>query len=125
MRRLWVERDIEAPAAVVWDLLTDTACWAAWGPSVRGAELDGGVLVPGATGTVETVGGVTLSFVITSVVEGSSWSWDVEGVAATDHRVLPLGDDRCRAGFGVPWLVAPYGAVCALALRRLDALATG
>lgn len=120
-----MERNIDASAAVVWQLLTDTRCWPSWGPSVRAVEIDGGTVRPGSAGTVETVGGVTLPFVITDVVEGHSWSWEVVGFGATDHRVVPLGDDRCRAGFGVPWLVAPYVAVCALALRRLDTLATG
>jgi len=124
MRRIWVERTIDAPAESVWHLLASTDHWPAWGPSVRGAAIDGGDLVPGATGQVETVAGVSLSFEITEVVQGSSWSWNVAGVGATGHRVVPLAGGRCRAGFGVPWIAAPYAAVCAIALHRLDELAT-
>ncbi len=123
MRRIWVDRTIEAPADVVWRLLTTTQYWPAWGPSVRNAMLDGDEFGPGATGTVETVAGLTVRFEITTVVEGRHWSWNVAGIGATEHRVEPLDATRCRAGFGVPWVAAPYTAVCTIALRRLDALA--
>lgn len=123
MRNVWVERTIDVPAPVVWRLLTEVEHWAEWGPSIRGAAIDGGRLRPGATGTITTVGGLTLPFEITSFVEGRSWGWDVAGIGATDHRVEVLDAGRCRAGFGVPRVVAPYTIVCHAALRRLDALA--
>lgn len=123
MRRVWAECTIDAPAAAVWRLLTDVAHWPAWGPSVRRASIDGGRMRGGATGSVTTVGGLTLRFEITSFVDGVSWAWDVAGIGATDHRVEPLGDRHCRAGFGVPWAVAPYAVICHAALRRLEALA--
>ncbi|MFN3216539.1 MAG: hypothetical protein ACE367_08600 [Acidimicrobiales bacterium] len=52
-------------------------------------------------------------------------SWKVAGVPATSHAVEALGDDRCRAGFGVPVAAAPYLAVCALALRRIERIVAG
>jgi uncharacterized protein YndB with AHSA1/START domain len=127
MRLLWTWREIDAPAAVVWRVLTDLDQWPAWGPSVRAATLDGGGggLVAGSTGTVTTLVGVDLPFEITDVVEGRSWSWKVAGVAATSHVVEALAADRCRSGFGVPLPAAPYLAVCALALRRIERLAGG
>jgi uncharacterized protein YndB with AHSA1/START domain len=133
MRLLWTWREIDAPAAVVWRVLTDLDQWPDWGPSVRAAAFDsddvdrghGGGLVTGATGRVTTLVGVDLPFEITEVVEGRSWSWKVAGVAATSHAVEALGDDRCRAGFGVPMAAAPYLGVCALALRRIERLAGG
>jgi hypothetical protein len=144
MRLLWTWREIDAPAAVVWRVLTDLEQWPAWGPSVRAATLDGpvdgpvddggggrgerglgsgGDLVAGATGTVTTLVGLDLPFEITEVIEGRSWSWKVAGVPATSHAVEALDDDRCRAGFGVPVVAAPYLAVCALALRRIERIA--
>ena len=90
-----------------------------------GAVIDGGEFGPGATGRVETVAGLTLPFEITTVVDGRHWSWDVAGIGATEHRVEALDAARCRAGFGVPWIAAPYAAICRIALGRLDALATG
>lgn len=125
MRLLWVTGEVEAPAAVVWDLLTDPARWPSWGPSVRSAVVDGGVLRGGATGSVRTVLGVTVPFEVTAFEAGRRWAWKVGGVEATDHRVEPLGPGRCRVGFGVPWAAAPYLGVCRLAIGRLRRSATG
>jgi uncharacterized protein YndB with AHSA1/START domain len=122
MRRLWTSRAIDAPAGTVWELLVDPARWPAWGPTVRGAELDG-ALALGARGRVQTALGVWLPFEVTRFEDGRAWSWAVAGVPATDHTVDPLDGGRCRAGFGVPWVAAPYLGVCAVALARIDALA--
>ena len=92
-------REVAAPAAVVWDLLVDTLRWPSWGPTVAGAEIrSGGVgtrVGPGATGTVWTTLGPTLPFRITDFVAGERWAW-----------------------------APPYLVVCALALRRIEHLAT-
>ena len=125
MRRLWVRRDIDAPATVLWELLVHPERWPTWGPSVRRAVLDGPDLQLGCQGLVTTVGGLRVPFEITAYVRGARWAWTVAGVPATDHTVEPLGPDRCRVAFGAPWVAAPYLAVCLLALSRLDGLATG
>ena len=117
-----------APAAVAWDLLIDTARWPAWGPTVAGAEVrtggDGTRIGPGATGRVRTPVGLHLPFEVTDFDPGRRWAWAVGGVPATAHRVEPLADDRCRVTFEVPRWAPPYLAVCALALRRIERLAT-
>lgn len=123
MRRIWTDRVIEAPATVLWDLLTDLEQWPAWGPSLRSAVLDGR-FEAGATGRLQPVVGPTLPFEITDVRPGAGWAWRVSGFDATDHRVEPVGDDRCCVGFGVPPYLAPYLVVCAVALRRLETMAT-
>lgn len=123
VRVCWVTREIDASADIVWRLLVDTDVWPSWGPSVSAVTLDDDELRIGSTGTVQTVVGLRLPFEITAFEPGSSWSWSVAGIAATDHRVEPLGDDRCLAAFGAPWLAAPYLAVCRRALKRLDELA--
>lgn len=124
VRRLWVTREIEAPAHILWNQLVTPELWPAWGPSVRRATLDDGRLRLGATGTVTSVIGAELRFEVTTYEEGSRWAWSVIGLPATDHAVDAIGSDRCRVGFGVPWLAAPYLAVCRSALRRLDELST-
>ena len=124
MRRLWVAAEIDAPAARVWDLLVDPDAWPRWGPSVRRATVEGGTLAVGARGKVVSAVGVALDFEVTTFEPGVRWAWKVGGIDATDHRVEPLGPDRCRAGFGVPWPAAPYLAVCRIALARLERLAT-
>ncbi len=123
MRSIWVHRDIAAPAERAWELLSEPDRWSAWGPSVRGAALHGERLERGATGTVTTAVGIDLDFEITRFEPGRAWSWKVAGVPATDHRVEPLGPDRCRVGFGVPWPALPYLAICRLALARIETLA--
>ncbi len=123
MRRRWVSREIEAPAEAVWELLVDLDRWPDWGPTVRAATLDGPALALHRQGRVQTAAGPWLPFRITDFEEGRAWSWAVAGIPATEHRVDPLGPHRCRAQFGAPWAAAPYLAVCAVALRRLDALA--
>lgn len=124
MRRLWIHRTVDVPALAAWDLLTDLDYWPHWGPSLRAASLDEGRFEAGATGVLTPLVGPDLSFEITAVETGVRWAWKVAGIEATDHTVEPLGADRCRVGFSVPWPVAPYLAVCGLALRRLDELAT-
>jgi hypothetical protein len=107
-----------APAAAVWELLTDVGRWPEWGPSVRGAELDTACFSEGSTGRVRAVAGLSLPFRVTEFREGRSWSWTVAGIGATGHFVVPEGDG-CRVTFTVPWWAPAYLPVCAAALRRI------
>jgi uncharacterized protein YndB with AHSA1/START domain len=118
-----VSREIASPPEVVWRLLTHVDEWPRWGPTVAGGEVPGGVIGPGARGTVRTVLGVSLPFEVTDFVPGRSWAWSVAGVPATEHRVVPTAGG-CRVAFDVPWWAAGYVVVCALALRRIERLAT-
>lgn len=70
-----------------------------------------------------TVTGMTLSFEVTVFDPGRQWSWTVAGVPATGHRVDPT-PGGCRVCFDVPWWAWPYLSVCAVALGRIDRLAT-
>jgi hypothetical protein len=124
VKQRWVNAEIDAPAATVWGLLVDLDAWPRWGPSVRRASVDGGVLAAGARGKVVTSLGVSLSFEVTAFEPGVGWAWKVGGIDATDHRVEPLGADRCRVGFGVGWPATPYLGVCRIAIGRLARLAT-
>jgi hypothetical protein len=119
----WTTKEIEAPADAVWDVLVDLDAWPEWGPSVRSATVEGGVLTAGARGTVRTAVGATLPFEVTTFEPGHRWAWKVGGIDATDHRVEPLGPDRCRLGFGVAWPAAAYLGVCRIALGRIERLA--
>ena len=124
MKKLWVSRIIDAPPTALWELLTEPQYWPEWGPTVRGAEVNGDRLQMGPRGTVTTVAGVDLAFEVTTYDEGARWAWKVAGIPATDHTVEPVGPDSCRVSFGVPWPVAPYLAVCRLALERLEKMAS-
>lgn len=120
---LSVSREVAAPAEVVWELLTRVEAWPQWGPTVASASVPSGVVTAGARGTVRTVVGVSLPFEVTELEAGRSWAWSVGGVRATDHHVRPTSDG-CVVTFGVPWWAPGYLAVCAVALGRLDRLAT-
>lgn len=123
---MWVTRDVDAPAQAAWALLVDVRRWPEWGPTVSAAELDDGShrIAAGSTGRVHPPVGPSIPFAVTELVDGRSWSWRVAGVPATAHRVEVLGPERCRVGMQVPWWATPYAAVCAVALRRIERLAT-
>lgn len=123
---LTVDRDIAAAPAAVWRLLVDLDAWPKWGPTISGGRLDAPYTELGlhVTGTVQTSLLVSAPFVVTEFEAGRSWAWRVAGVPATRHRVEPRGDGA-RAFMDVPWWAAPYATVCAIALRRIDAMLTG
>ncbi len=123
MTTAWTRAAIDAPAPVLWELLTDVERWPDWGPTVAGAELDSERLGPGATGTLTTPVGLRLPFEITTYEEASRWSWKVAGMQATDHEVVATGPTSCRVGFGIPRYARLYLAVCRMALKRLEAIA--
>jgi len=108
-----------APASAAWELLTDTARWSQWGPSVSRVESAEQQIGPGSTGRIQTIIGVWLPFRVTGFAAGHRWDWEVAGIPATGHRVEPLGPDRCRVVFEVPLLAAPYLPICRLAAGRI------
>ena len=122
-----VSRRVAAPAEDVWALLTDTEKWSAWGPSITGVEpavgRASGGLAAGSRGKVRTVLGAALTYTVTAFEPGRYWSWSVAGIPATGHRVIPQ-DGGCLVTFTVPWWAPAYLPVCALALRRIERLAT-
>jgi uncharacterized protein YndB with AHSA1/START domain len=122
---LTIDRIIEAPPSAVWRLLIDLDAWPRWGPPIRRAELDGPQesLELHATGTVYTWLPVGLPFVITEFEPQRSWAWSVAGIEATRHQVEPV-DGGARASIAVPWWSAAYLSVCAVALRRIERMAT-
>ncbi len=122
---LEVHRVIEAPAGVVWDLLTDTSRWAEWGPSIRAVDCPDRFIRKGTRGRVETLPGAWVPFVITEFRPGYFWSWKVFGLSATGHRVDPLPPGRCSLVFAVPPVAAPYLTVCRIAMVRIERLALG
>lgn len=122
---LSVDRVIRASPAAVWSVLTDLNRWPEWGPTVSGAKLlDGDELGLGERGKVWTPVGVPLPFTITEFEPGRSWSWQVAGVPATRHSVVPH-DRGARASMAAPVWAGAYLPVLAIALRRIDRMVTG
>lgn len=126
-RRLVVSRVVDAPAADVWDVLTDTTQWSTWGPSVAAVDCAERYIAEGTTGHVRLAGvGLWVSFEVDSYVdtgEKKRWTWTVAGLPATGHGVDPLGE-QCRVRFEVPVLAAGYIPVCRRALDAIAALVT-
>ena len=110
---------IEAPAAAAWNLLIDTRRWPEWGPSVSAVSCGERYIASGSSGWVTTVVGLKLPFRITEFTPGFSWAWKVSGIQATSHRIEPVGADRCRLIFWVPFWAAPYLGICRLAEERI------
>ncbi|MCW2520506.1 MAG: Polyketide cyclase / dehydrase and lipid transport [Mycobacterium sp.] len=121
---LTTARTIAAAPEAAWHVLTDLDAWPRWGPTVQRAELsDPGALRLGSRGKVWTPVGVALPFEVTEFDDGHAWAWKVAGVPATRHAVTPA-PGGCRVSFGVPIWAPVYLTVCAIALKRIEDLAT-
>ncbi|GAA0463029.1 SRPBCC family protein [Halococcus dombrowskii] len=131
-RRLLVSRPIDAPADIVWSILTDTDRWPEWGPSIAAVDCPDRFIHEGSHGHVETVGpgallpslsnsGLRVPFRVTSCAD-RRWTWRVAGVPATGHRVEPVGEN-CRTAFEIPLPAAAYAPVCRRALIEIERLA--
>lgn len=121
MPSLDVAGTFAVPVSAAWQLLTDTRRWPEWGPTIRAVDADPPVICAGSRGRLQTIAGPWVPFEVTTLVEGQRWDWRVAGVPATGHRVEATATG-VRVVFEVPVLVAPYAAVCRLALRRLERL---
>ncbi|MFC7077608.1 SRPBCC family protein [Haloarcula halophila] len=119
-RRIVVRRDVDAPADTVWDVLTDTEQWHAWGPSVSDVECDDQYIDAGTTGRVRVADAAWFPFEVTSC-ESYRWTWTVARLNATGHRVEP-GPSGTVVAFEIPPLAAGYVPVCARACARIGEL---
>lgn len=119
---LEVGQVINAAAGEVWELITDTARWPEWGPSVRAVDCEERYIRSGSRGRVQTSLGPWVSFQITEFQQERYWSWRVAGLPATGHRIRPLDECRSFLIFEVPVAASPYAVVCKLALSRISSL---
>ena len=118
-----IARTIDAPAHILWDLLTDTQAWPVWGPTVAGAQCATRHIESGSQGTVKTAVGLSLPFEVTTFEPLYRWNWRVAGVHATGHRLVHLSEHQTRVIIEIPWIAAPYALVCKVALERLERMA--
>ena len=114
-----VSRYFRRPCSDIWELITDTATWPQWGPSVTAVECKDRFIQKGTMGKVRTAAGIWLPFTITRYEEGRFWSWKVAGIPATGHRVEPQDDGLCQLTFEVHIIAAPYAYICRIALERI------
>ena len=115
-----------APADEVWDRYRDTRRWPQWSPQIRSVQTSGGhLVVPGLTGSVRSVAGVSARFEVEQVdLASRTWSWRVRfGPVrlALSHGVTARGNGSST------WLelrgplpvLAGYAPLAYLALRNL------
>lgn len=113
--------DIDAPAAVVWDVFSDVERWPEWTASVtRLTALDGPGLAVGKRFEIKQPRMPKLVWEVTEVDPGVAWTWvqrSPGGLALASHDITPLPDGRAR----VHQLIdqrGPVGAFVGLLMRR-------
>jgi hypothetical protein len=119
--RVSVGKFYSASPPLVWNLITDTAQWPRWGPTVKSVRLKERFIRNDSRGLVLTAFGIWLPFVIVECEHGSFWSWKVAYINATGHRIQPA-NGGCVLWFEVPIIAAPYILICQVALNRIQNL---
>ena len=103
-------------------MITDTAKWPQWGPTVKEVDYPERYICKGATGRVLTALNIWLPFRIIDFEPARFWSWKVASVSATGHRIQAVGSESCDLWFEVPIIAAPYALICQMALTRIQRL---
>ena len=93
-----MEKEIAAPADVVWRVFSDVEHWPEWTESVtRLTALDGRELRPGARFEIRQPRFPKLVWKVTAVEPGVSWTWvsrSPGAVTTATHVVRAAGPDR-------------------------------
>lgn len=100
MRVYTTSVDIEAPADLVWTLLSDVLSWPQRLPTVTSvAPLGNATLAPGARFHVVQPKVRPATWEVTSVERGRSFIWQSRSFGLTmiaNHVIDPAGNSRCR-----------------------------
>ena len=92
------EKEIAAPASVVWRVFSDVERWPEWTKSVtKLTALDGPELRPGARFEIRQPRFPKLVWEVTEVDPGTSWTWVTRSpgaVTSATHIVRAAGPDR-------------------------------
>jgi uncharacterized protein YndB with AHSA1/START domain len=125
--------EIDAPAAVVWDVFTDAERWSEWTASVTSVRaLDGPGIEVGKRFEIKQPRFPKLVWEVTAVEPGTSWTWRQRspgGTTDATHVVEPLAAGRTRVRQVIDQR-GPVGAVVGrltrgLTVRYLDMEAAG
>lgn len=114
-----VGKTFSASPEMLWDLITDTAQWPCWGPTVKAVRSSERYISKGSKGEVLTALGIWLPFVVTHYEHECFWDWKVASVRATGHRLEPAEAGGEILWFEVPVIAFPYIAICWMALTRI------
>jgi uncharacterized protein YndB with AHSA1/START domain len=114
--------EIEAPAAVVWDVLSDVERWPEWTASVtRLVALDGPGLAVGKRFEIKQPRMPKLVWEVTELTPGSAWTWvqrSPGGLTVASHEVIPEADRHTRVRQQIDQR-GPVGAVVGLVMRGM------
>jgi hypothetical protein len=114
--------EIEAPAALVWNVFTAVERWPLWTASVTEAVgLDGPAIAVGNRFAITQPRLPRMVWEVTEVDPGTSWRWRARSFAAESlayHEVAPIGAGRTLVRQRLEQRGA-LGALAAIAMRRL------
>lgn len=92
--------EIEAPADVVWQVYADVERWPEWTASMdEVAFVEGDTVGQGAAVRIKQPRLPRLTWVVTDVTPGRSWTWEVRSPGAltvAQHVVTPVGNGTTR-----------------------------
>ena len=122
MNRLFATtRDIEAPAAQVWAVISDVERWPEWTPTVTSVRrLDDGPFGVGSRVEIRQPKLPKAQWTVTELEEGRSFTWEATGPGMRSiarHEVTPR-DDGASITLSVEQL-GPMGAVAAVVWRGI------
>jgi uncharacterized membrane protein len=113
--------EIDAPAAVVWDVFTDVERWPEWTASVtRLVALDGPGLAVGKRFEIKQPRMPKLVWEVTDLADGTSWTWvqrSLGGKATAGHEVIATAGDRTLVRQRIHQQ-GPVGALVGRLMRR-------
>jgi uncharacterized protein YndB with AHSA1/START domain len=114
--------EVEAPAAVVWDVFSDVERWPEWTASVtRLVALDGPGIAVGRRFGIKQPRMPNLVWEVTAVEPGASWTWRQRspgGTTLATHELEPQGDGRTLVRQRIDQR-GPVGLAVGVAMRGL------
>jgi uncharacterized membrane protein len=114
--------DVDAPAAVVWDVFADVERWSEWTASIeRIVPMDGPGIEVGKRFEIKQPRMPKLVWEVTEVDPGVSWTWRQRspgGTTLASHEVVPHAADRTRVRQRIEQR-GPVGLVVGVLMLRL------
>ena len=111
---------IDAPADRVWAILSDVERWHTWTSSITSVDLDGALAV-GATAKVRQPRLPPVTWTVTEVVPGRSFTWRSSAPgsrAVGEHAITPTGGATCEVRLALDQ-EGPLGSLIGLLYRGL------
>jgi uncharacterized membrane protein len=114
--------EIDASAAIVWDVFTDVERWPDWTPSVTSiVALDGPAIEVGKRFEIKQPRLPKVVWEVTDVEPGVSWTWRTRAPGNTtfaSHHLTPQEDERILVQQRIDTR-GPIGVTVGVLLRRL------